>query len=711
MAKIRMSSSEMELIDSYLTKAILATEEATSIWGENFDNLYWNFKESGFLDDLYKDAESQYYHLANLGFVVSYTAQGFGIGAGVGAIAGTVVPVLGNIAIGTIGGIIGAVIGFFTGIYHCVKNPNSVKWSYVSQQVFVDLLYLCSCGGEDNYVYLYDTLAKIESVKASMLELKTKINEFQQVYANLNSTADIYGLKTILASDGVTMLGVDTEVTINNQKIKLSVSEAMNALFTYENAVMSAEIEADYMNRTYGTQFNYANIVENANGFMTNTITSGLYSHEFVKTLLPSYISSYGDTVIFSKPTSDPTFSSILDSASVVGTLGSSASLVGAGFLGSAISNVIPPVTNTGNNTSSGQGSSSGNGSSSGSGSSGGNGTSAGNGSNGNATQPEQTPLPEEKKEEEVVLPPLEEISKEEVPEELESIVEIDYDDLARAEYEAQDEDELNEHINEVMNEALTLYENGDFDIIRKRLTEFGYSEPEIDSILRSQEYVTMAFIEGDRRDALTEIANRLADEDGIKDFDTSYDDGQEYSDLVNGTNSTLLVNMSQDKDIIKMREGFQDTEEKYKASLLEANESVSKAQEAKKVLDEVQKKLGSDTKDWTVEDAENYNKIVREYNEVLKDANQKVALSNEAKEKYIKAKDSYIKAKKDFLEEIRKNKLNENKTEESTKPPLDSGASNTPNQPSSGQDDVIHFTDEDALQFVQGDGGSISIE
>ena len=261
------------------------------------------------------------------------------------------------------------------------------------------------------------------------------------------------------------------------------------------------------------------------------------------------------------------------------------------------------------------------------------------------------------------------------------------------------------------MNEALTLYENGDFDIIRKRLTEFGYSEPEIDSILRSQEYVTMAFIEGDRRDALTEIANRLADEDGIKDFDTSYDDGQEYSDLVNGTNSTLLVNMSQDKDIIKMREGFQDTEEKYKASLLEANESVSKAQEAKKVLDEVQKKLGSDTKDWTVEDAENYNKIVREYNEVLKDANQKVALSNEAKEKYIKAKDSYIKAKKDFLEEIRKNKLNENKTEESTKPPLDSGASNTPNQPSSGQDDVIHFTDEDALQFVQGDGGSISIE
>ena len=671
MTKVKTSVSGMEVVDSHIEKAIVAATEAKQIWNENFDNLYHNFKESGFLDELYKDAESQYYHFANLGFLVSYTATGFGSGAGLGAIAGSVIPGLGNIAIGTIGGIVGAVIGFFTGIHHCVKNPTSIKWSYVSQQVFVDLLYLCAQGGDDNSIYLHDTLGKIESVRASMIEIQTKINEFQQLYANLQNTAESFGLKTTLAKDGVTMLSVDTEVTINNEKISLSVSEAMNAFFTYESTTMASEIEADYMKRTYGTSFNYADIVKNANGFMTRTITSGLYSHEFVNTLLPAYAipSDVANTVALGMGVKVTNFDSILNSASELGNLGTAAGLVGAGFLGNAIARP------------------------------------SGSGKGGSSTKKEEV------KEEVVELPPLEEVLEGVVPEKVESFIEVDYDDLARAAYEAQDEEELNEHVNEVIEEALTLFENGEFEKIKERLEEFGYSLPEIESIIKNQEYVTMAFVEGDRRESLTELANRFADEDGIKDFDTSYDDGQEYSDLVDGTNATLLVNMSQDKTIVETRTAFREAEKQYKESITLANESVAASLGAKNALDAIQKKLGSDTTHWTVEDAESYNKIVKEYNEALKNANEKVSISNEAKTNYLATKEKYDEAKKNFLDEIKKNKLNENNKNDNT---LESFVSEDDSQSSNSSvatESGIHLTDEDALNFIKNTNDSAFIE
>ena len=89
-----------------------------------------------------------------------------------------------------------------------------------------------------------------------------KINEFNHKYASLEDSMEKFDLTGTMTDDGV-LLSVDTEVTIDGKVVSTSVSEALNAFYTYASTVMSSRIEADYIASKYGIDIDYESLVKN----------------------------------------------------------------------------------------------------------------------------------------------------------------------------------------------------------------------------------------------------------------------------------------------------------------------------------------------------------------------------------------------------------------------------------------------------------------
>lgn len=712
MSKVKINFNEYVEVEENIVKAITSMERIEESWNQNFANLNQNFIESGFLEDLYKDAESQYYHLANAGYFVSYVAgmagTGAAAGAAAGAISGTVVPVVGNLTLGAIGGIAGAVIGFFLGIYHCVKNPNNVKWCYDSKIIFEELLKRCYNWEHDNYTSTENIHIKLENVSLSLIELKTKINEFQKELANLQDAADKASLGDQLnvSKEGI-VLGVETEVNIGGETVKMSISEAMNAFYTYDNAVMSAEFEADYMKRTYGIDVDYDNLVSHANSFMTDTIKSGLYTHEFIDVLLPGYTADYNTTVngvAGNLGIATDAFNSILDNnQNSLGDLAKAGGLVGAAFLGNLVSN---PGSGGSNGGSSGSGSGTGGGGSSSS-----NPGSGGQNPDNSATTPAPKPTDEDKEQEEEKKPEekiendveIEKVSDEELPDEVKAEIEKDYDDLARAEYEKQGSEALEKHRAEILdriNESIT---NGDYDSLRKELKEYGYSDSDIETIMKDRDSIVTAIVAAEEKQALKEIAEKLAKEDKVENFKSEYSDSLTAQDIKDGTTSGILVNASADKDVAAARDTLNNATENYEKAVSDANKSLKEVTTSetkmKEIYDKYSKEYGSDTKNWTEEAAKEYNESIKNYNESVDKAKNSVEKSNAAKEEYNKSKENYDKTKNEFLSKIKEQN------------DLTNSSNSGPISELGPSEETIIFDDQDALGTIDISDGTIGIK
>lgn len=816
MSNVKVNDENLEVIDEHFKKALVLLEEAENIWGENFDNLYYNFIESGFLEDLYKDAESQYYHLANAASCVASIAGGIATGATIGAIAGSEVPVAGNIIGGVIGGIIGAVFG----ITHCLKNPNSVKWCYNSKKVFEQLLYDCKYGVDDNYSSMMNVDTKVVNVIASIAEIKSVINEYNHVYANLETAANAYDLNTTMAQDNITILSVDTEVTIGGQTVQTSVSEAMNAFYTYSTSVMSAEIEADYMKRTYGSEIDYNALVSKANGFAASSLQSGLYSHEFVDVLLPQYSPSY-DSALTSAANSvgidKDKMKSVLSSTSAAGDVAAAAGLVGASFIGSVASGVEDKKdddgtgnnnnddngTGTGNNNNNnddnGTGNNNNNNDDNGTGNNNDNyddnGTGNNNNNNDNGTgnnnsnndddngtgndnneddrsDDKYTDLEERIKKleeqqdddtgdddqkvdddtgsDEGVVPPvidigeddsdgdtgayddawikekfdeidaeIDELKKqiEDLTEKIDGLIDnpqeivptpivtpvetpiveptpvnnveivkidetpiatealnpelnVDYDDLARIKYESVGSEAIEAQRNNLIYEIDSLYDSGSTDVVADRLSGLGYSETEVSQIMEDRSDATTAIVYATEKNELAEIAAGLAKEDGVTGFDSKFDDAFTYNDLVSGESSTILVNMSDDANVVSARTNLNTAQQNYVSSVEAANKSLSNVNEAKASMEAAQTKytqqFGGDTSTWSVEAANEYNDLIQQYNSSVTQAASSLQSVEQAKAEYNSANEEYDSVKNKYLEEVKsRNNLSNNQTDE----------------------------------------------
>ena len=658
MSKVKIKSGQYDELKSHTKSAYTSFEEAEKLWGDMFEDLYYAFITSGYLNDLYEDAKSSYYTLKKSVSAISNVASG----AALGCVIGSYIPVVGNIA----GAIIGAVIGFFFGVYEfCSTDPT---WITTSKEVFENLLTNCVNGNNDAYIGIINIGTKIYNMQLSLEEIRTKINEFNHKYADFSESMNDLGLSGTMTDDGV-LLSVDTEIVVNGQTVKTSVSEALNAFYTYQNTVMASRIEAQYLADNYGIEIDYDALVQNANGFIVNSLNSGLYSHEFIQGLLPNYNPNVSDATAAAAGSLGITtgeFESVLSSAGIAGI---GAGLLGAGFIGQ-IRTEEPEEPTRGNEPTPAPG---------GGGStapvtttpvtttpvvvpSGGGGTTTTTPAETTPTTPsESTPTTETKPEETTPTNDIdiEEISDEKIPETVDDKVTKDYDDLARREYEGLGKEEIEARREEIIDEVNDAFRSGDFSDIRDKLKDYGYTNREIEQLCQSRDKLTLALIEGDQRAYMAERAIELAEADGVEDYDSAYDEPADYSDLSNGNANALIANMSEDKEVSAAFEKMTETETDYSETIVEATVAVEAVALSKQALDGLQEKFTkefgtSDTSKWSEEAAKEYNDAVKEHNEKVEDAKKKLDAKDKAKEEYEEAKEEYEDAKVDFEKRIK---------------------------------------------------------
>ena len=677
MAKVKINNEEYLQIITDVEKTQEYVLKAIEAWETNFDNLYNNFITNGFLESLYKDAESQYYTSVQTGKNVVCWTTGL---AGVGATIGSVFPIAGT----AIGAAVGALLGLGVALISELANPREPQWSYTSKIVLENLLTECVYGNNDAYLKLINTNTKMEHVYVTLYQILSKINEFNKLYAQITETANEMNLKTNVADDGVTLLDINTDVVIDGEMVELSISDAMNAFYTYSGTVISAAVQATYMEETYGADINYRDLVKNANSFMSETIQSGLYSQEFVDHILPEYSPSKQAALQTTSELVGATTAqveSVLDkSGTVLGTVGLFSGLIGATYIGPVVlndkvaaetpigtgdsaiknpsddssSNVKTEVTKPVKDDTVVK-------------------DPSGNDKNKNKdkdevkdnakdndktkekgkdkTKDKNKEVKEEKKVEivkvtDTELKPIENIKK----------IEKDYDFLARIEYEAQGESAITQKRLELIEEANTLFENK--DALQQKLQQFGYSESDISRISEDRSATIQAIVEGGTKQELAEIANRLAGADNVTDFNTVYNEKANIDDLYNGKTDEFLLITSSDPKVKSSYEFVLDIKDSYDYAVKAANEAVEAQAKAKADLDSLKatfvKNSGDDMSKWANEQIKAYNEKVTEYNKLVEEANVKIDKVDEAYSSYETSMKIYEQNKTNFYNEVK---------------------------------------------------------
>lgn len=650
MAIVKTNNAELEAIASDLAKAYECIEAAEEVWGENFDNLLNNIVTSGYLDSLYEDAKSNWrYWKGTITVVASIVVFAACLATPVGWVA---------LAIAALGSLFGIGVGVKT----IVSEPD---WHTESKVVFENLLNNCAYGNDDCYIQICNIATALYNTRLSLEKIKSKINEFQKLYADLNATAESMGVKTTLASDGTTVLSVDTEVTIDGQTIEISTSDALNAFYTYENTVMSAMIEADILERTYGYDIDYNAIVKNANAFMTDTINSGLYSHEFIDALLPNYTpdenAAYDATSAATGIDNDKlkNLMSEVSNLNIFPGLG----LLSAAFIGSVgtsddNSNNLNPGPSQNPSPSGGTPS----------GTTGGTpsgvvipstGTTGGTPS---TSQEDEDKTDEEEKDKEKQNDiEITEISEEELPESVTNEEEVDYDALAKEKFEFEtDYDELLEHRSEIIQDIEAKFDSGDLDSIRDELKEYGYNNAEIESILQDRFMTIKAIVQGDQDAQLSKMANELAKADGVEDFSSKYDERPDYTLLEDDGPSDALMLASEDENVVKLYDEMSEAKVAYNDTIDKTNEMLQAVTENKQSMEDLktkyEKEFGEDTTQWSEDAAKEYNEAIETYNKSVEDATEQMKVLEESKASYEAARKEFTDAREAYYEKQRNN-------------------------------------------------------
>lgn len=638
MAIVKTNNAGLDEIAADLAKAYDSLEKAEAVWGDNFDNLLNNIVTSGYLDSLYEDAKSNW-HVWRGSITVVAAVAGFAL---------CLTNPVGWVAIALAA--LGAIFGIGVGIKTISKEPD---WYTVSKQVFEALLNNCTFGNDDCYLALCNTATALYNARLSLEKMKAKINEYQQLYADLNATANAMGVVTTLASDGTTVLSIDTEVTIDGQTIQLSTSEALNAFYTYENVVMAAEFEGEYL-ASLGYEVDFNAIVSNANSFMTNTISSGLYSHEFIEGILPNYTpdsDAATDVVVNALEMDASEVQSLLSSVSNLNIF-QGLGLVGATMLAGAVTpkNDDPDLDDDDDD------------------------------------DPVQKPI----KDDDPVVPPSgggggddhddpddpddPEEDDEQVDIELNELIELDIpDSIDELTIDGEDIDEMARELffEKYQGADLTVRRQEDYDAFELLYNKddkselialfegIGYGAAEAVGLLTDKEVALQAYILNSQNKEMLEIANGLAADYGITDFKSSYAETPDYLDFVTGDGQAALTDYSNSKEVVEAKTVRNEAKEAYSKAITDANESISNANQAKSDLEtlkaEIESTSGTDSSKWTAEQVEKYNEAVDAYNNAVQEANDKKALVDEAKETYNEALESYEAAKTEFINTIKK--------------------------------------------------------
>ena len=428
---------------------------------------------------------------------------------------------------------------------------------------------------------------------------------------------------------------------------------------------MSAMIEADILERTYGYDIDYNAIVKNANAFMTDTINSGLYSHEFIDALLPNYTpdenAAYDATSAATGIDNDKlkNLMSEVSNLNIFPGLG----LMSAAFIGSVgtsddNSNNLNPGPSQNPSPSGGTPS----------GTTGGTpsgvvipstGTTGGTPS---TSQEDDDKTDEEEKDKEKQNDiEITEISEEELPESVTNEEEVDYDALAKEKFEFEtDYDELLEHRSEIIQDIEAKFDSGDLDSIRDELKEYGYNNAEIESILQDRFMTIKAIVQGDQDAQLSKMANELAKADGVEDFSSKYDERPDYALLEDDGPSDALMLASEDENVVKLYDEMSEAKVSYNDTIDKTNEMLQAVTENKQSMEDLktkyEKEFGEDTTQWSEDAAKEYNEAIETYNKSVEDATEQMKVLEESKASYEAARKEFTDAREAYYEKQRNN-------------------------------------------------------
>ena len=262
-------------------------------------------------------------------------------------------------------------------------------------------------------------------------------------------------------------------------------------------------------------------------------------------------------------------------------------------------------------------------------------------------------------------------ITEGDIPEKIEPIAttEEDIDELAREAFDDQfaEEGSYEEYQTELINKFDELYDTEGQDALRGKLEEYGYDSNEIEFILADRDLARNAFLAGEQSLVLTQLANQIAKDHGIENFDTGYDlEGENvfsvgYDYLNNGDVNAFLTNVNADPTVSAAKADYVASRTAYDEAVTTANESIDAVNTAKAELDEYTKTLDSDHSKWTSEQVEKYNEYVKKYNESYEKCKTDKEAADKAKEDYDAKQEAYSKAKKEYLDSIKEKYANGN--------------------------------------------------
>jgi len=172
---------------------------------------------------------------------------------------------------------------------------------------------------------------------------------------------------------------------------------------------------------------------------------------------------------------------------------------------------------------------------------------------------------------------------------------------------------------------------NGTNDAEFRNILSQCYDDVDIDVIMKNKELAVTAFILATESKSLTDIANKLAKNQGIENYESSYDNRYDVASLENGASqSQLLAEVSDDVNNVRLE--MQGIRSKYNDAVKRTNDSIVFANQKKAEMDEVKQRIvsvsGEDPNNWNSNDIELYNNAVSQYNEANRAAN---AAHNEA--------------------------------------------------------------------------------
>ncbi len=185
----------------------------------------------------------------------------------------------------------------------------------------------------------------------------------------------------------------------------------------------------------------------------------------------------------------------------------------------------------------------------------------------------------------------------------------INYDELAIYKYEKVDKRVRDNFDNNIVNETNDLFNNNKSELINK-LKGYGYSEIDASRISENLDLAKEAMLDGGRRSQLAQFAKALAKEDGIDNYESTYNLGRSIADLENGTSASLRDDYSDDQEYNKVREQYFAIEKDFADFANDANRDLEALNVAQDNFNKFIEVHGSDSGKWSNEEYKDYESL-----------------------------------------------------------------------------------------------------